>query len=478
MTIAKRITILYGGIFSISIMIISGIVLMNVAVFNQNIIKHELLKTMDNIEQSLLKGEIITQEKLTELLDNKYVEVILVKEGGVEVIKSSVGSLPPFVNRQYEMPPQENKPPKEDRNKNNSESNDKRKDFIKSGRDYTIRSVNGHEFMLAERKVPYNGISYCIQTFKMIGSDMEYLRLFGLKLIIMDMIGILIAFMIGKYISSQILKPVQNIRKAAERISIEDLSRRIEVTGPVDEMTDLTVTFNSMIERLEGAFIKQNQFVSDASHELRTPISVIQGYANLINRWGKDDPNVLQESIDSIMAETEHMSTLIKKLLFLAKSDQNKNHIQKVTMSLNAVTSEIVKELNIMEINRNVLYEEKDEVEIFADFDLIKQLLWIYTENAIKYTEDNGIIKFTVYKNERYGYVSVEDNGTGMEEESIPLVFDRFFRADKSRNKEIPGTGLGLSIAKWIIDSHNGQVSVESEKGKGTIFISKFNLNE
>ena len=150
------------------------------------------------------------------------------------------------------------------------------------------------------------------------------------------------------------LKPVEEIQQTAERISIEDLSQRIDTSGPDDEMKELAETFNSMISRLENSFQKQNQFISDASHELRTPISVIQGYANLINRWGKSDPTVLEESIQSILAETEHMSQLIKKLLFLAKSDQNRIPVQKEQFCLNELVKEVVKEMEITtETKRN-----------------------------------------------------------------------------------------------------------------------------
>jgi signal transduction histidine kinase len=231
-----------------------------------------------------------------------------------------------------------------------------------------------------------------------------------------------------------------------------------------------------MIDRLESSFQRQNQFVSDASHELRTPISVIQGYANLINRWGKSDPDILQESIDSILSETEHMSALIRKLLFLAKGDQNRMLVQKKLVSLNEIAGEIVKELEILEVHREILFEEKDKVEIWGDPDLIKQLLWIHAENALKYTKDGGLITVRVWKDKKNAYVSVSDNGAGISQEHLPRIFDRFYRVDQSRNKGISGTGLGLSIAKWIADSHFGYISVESKEGEGTTFVNSFAL--
>ena len=295
-------------------------------------------------------------------------------------------------------------------------------------------------------------------------------------MLIADVVGSLGAFLIGQYISRRMLKPVAAIREAAERISIEDLSQRISTEGPDDEMKELTVTFNSMIDRLDTSFQKQNQFISDASHELRTPISVIQGYANLINRWGKSDPDILQESIDSILTETDHMSALIRQLLFLAKSDQSRLSVQKAKMSLNEVAAELVREMEVLDVNAKITFVEEEIAEIFADYDLIKQLLWIHGENALKYSGEGSEVEVKVWKDKKFGYVSVKDNGVGIAEEDIQKIFDRFYRVDKSRNKEISGTGLGLAIAKWIVDSHDGEILVESKVGEGTTFINKFRL--
>ena len=129
-----------------------------------------------------------------------------------------------------------------------------------------------------------------------------------------------------------------------------------------------------------------------------------------------------------------------------------------------------------MDCHRNIILEDNETVEILGDGDLIKQLLWIHCENAIKYTKDGGNIKIKVYIQDKFGCISIEDDGAGIDEESIPYIFDRFYRVDKARNKEIPGTGLGLSIAKWIIECHKGKIEVKSKINEGTIFINKFKL--
>lgn len=145
-------------------------------------------------------------------------------------------------------------------------------------------------------------------------------------------------------------------------------------------------------------------------------------------------------------------------------------------MSLNEVAAELVREMEVLDVHSKITFVEDASVEIFADYDLVKQLLWIHGENALKYAKDKGEVEIRVWKDKKFGYVSVRDNGVGIAEEDIPQIFDRFYRVDKSRNKEISGTGLGLAIAKWIMDSHDGEILVESKVGEGTVFINKFRL--
>ena len=170
------------------------------------------------------------------------------------------------------------------------------------------------------------------------------------------------------------------------------------------------------------------------------------------------------------------MKELINNLLFLAKSDQNRMHAKRTRMCLNDVAQEIVKELDLLQKDRKITYEEAEQVEINGDSDLIKQLLWIHGENSLKYTTDGGKIHIKVWKDKKYAYVSVADDGMGIAEEEQSKIFDRFYREDKSRNKEISGTGLGLSIAKWIVSSHDGTILVESKRGEGSTFIDRFPL--
>ncbi|OAA90389.1 sensor histidine kinase [Clostridium ljungdahlii] len=288
-------------------------------------------------------------------------------------------------------------------------------------------------------------------------------------LAVWNIIGLIIIIIIGSKASKKFLSPVYTMADTVKKISIDDLDKRLDIKGSKNELKDLAKTFNDMMDRIQSSIEKQNQFVSDASHELRTPISVIQGYANMLDRWGKDDKDVLEESIDAIKSESKSMKDLIEKLLFLARGDKNTQKVEKENFMMNELIDEIVKETKLIDDVHKIENDHNDEFSINADKKLIKEAIRIFIDNSIKYTEKGESIKIDSYKKEKEAIITIADNGTGISKEDLPHIFDRFYRADKSRTKSSGGTGLGLSISKWIIDKHNGKIHVWSEIGIGTI---------
>ncbi|AZV56655.1 HAMP domain-containing sensor histidine kinase [Clostridium sp. AWRP] len=288
-------------------------------------------------------------------------------------------------------------------------------------------------------------------------------------LAVWNIIGLIIIIIIGSKASKKFLSPVYTMTDTVKKISINDLDKRLDIKGSKNELKDLAKTFNDMMDRIQSSIEKQNRFVSDASHELRTPISVIQGYANMLDRWGKDDKDVLEESIDAIKSESKNMKDLIEKLLFLARGDKNTQKVEKENFMMNELIAEIVKETKLIDDAHKIENEHNDEFSINADKKLIKEAIRIFIDNSIKYTEKGESIKIDSYKRENEAIVTIADNGTGISKEDLPHIFDRFYRADKSRTKSSGGTGLGLSISKWIIDKHNGKIHVWSEINIGTI---------
>lgn len=321
-----------------------------------------------------------------------------------------------------------------------------------------------------------NSIAY-IQIVKDMANEYNFLKILFVFMAIADFIGIIASILLGYAISKRMLKPIDNITRTAQNISINNLKERINVTDPDDELRRLGDTFNHMIDRLQDAFLRQVQFVSDASHELRTPIAVIQGYANLLDRWGKDDREALEKSIYAIRLEASNMSNLVERLLFLAKGDSDALEIDKKNFMLNNLIDEVVIETKLIAPSHFIYSSRNDAISIYADYKMLKQMLRIFIDNSIKFTSENGKIDVSSKLQDKTVKITINDNGIGIPQDEIKNIFSRFYTVDKSRSKEKGGSGLGLAIAKWIVDIHHGTINVESAEGKGTRVVVTLNLD-
>jgi len=252
-----------------------------------------------------------------------------------------------------------------------------------------------------------------------------------------------------------------------EGINAARLDTRIKLDETQEELKGLAKSINGMLERINESYRAQVRFVSDASHELRTPISVIQGYANLLDRWGKNDEKTLQESISAIKEEAANMKELVEQLLFLARGDNNTIMLNIESFALSELSEEVVGEMQMIDGAHNYALRLSDAT-VSADRALIKQALRILVDNAIKYTETGGHIAIASEKAGEFSRISVQDDGIGISPEALPKIFDRFYRTDESRARATGGAGLGLSIARWITMRHGGHMEVLSREGIGT----------
>ncbi|MBP3718913.1 MAG: HAMP domain-containing histidine kinase, partial [Eubacterium sp.] len=256
------------------------------------------------------------------------------------------------------------------------------------------------------------------------------------------------------------------IENAIEHISPEQTT---ELSLEDSDLQGIEAAMNNMLHRMHDTYLQQARFVNDASHELRTPISVIKGYADMLDRWGKDDEEILEESITAIKHETDHMNHLVEQLLFLARGDAGRNTMNFENVLLNDIMREIYEEsLMIDEKHVYRFNEQSSNVMLNADASMIKQAMRILVDNAAKYTKegDEIVLSLGVAKDSGLPYIQVQDNGIGMAEVDVKHMFERFYRADNTR--KVQGTGLGLSIAKWIVDKHNGHFEIVSRKDIGT----------
>lgn len=264
-------------------------------------------------------------------------------------------------------------------------------------------------------------------------------------------------------------------------------------TGDKD-LESIEVALNNLFLRMKESQKQQARFVSDASHELRTPISVIQGYVNMLDRWGKQDENILDESIEALKNESDHMKELVEQLLFLARGDSGRNTLKPVEFDLRQVVQEVWEESMMIDekhqysFSQAVFEDMEDNLEdsaegveqpkseycMVGDVAMIKQSIRIFVQNAAKYSEEGNTIKFAVKQKDGILSYMVQDEGIGMQEKDVVHIFERFYRSDEARNGETGGSGLGLSIAKWIIDAHEGTIDVLSRPEIGTRFTVNF----
>lgn len=261
---------------------------------------------------------------------------------------------------------------------------------------------------------------------------------------------------------------IKDLAGAISSIDAEKLDYQISIDGSQDELKSLAYAINDMLKRINQAYQSQIRFVSDASHELRTPISVIQGYAGIIDRWGKHDEKTLQEAIDAIKSETENMKMLVEHLLFLARGDNEAIQLNKKRFDCTNLIKEIISETTLIDQEHNIITELESSAFVEADEQLIKQAIRILVDNSLKYTEPGQEVRLKVFNNDEGIVIQVQDNGIGIAPEDLPNIFNRFYRSDESRARKTGGTGLGLAIAKWIIERHGGYFEVLSRQNIGT----------
>ncbi|MBQ1390092.1 MAG: HAMP domain-containing histidine kinase [Clostridia bacterium] len=285
------------------------------------------------------------------------------------------------------------------------------------------------------------------------------------------------------------LSPLFNMTEAAQALKNIDITdadinsgEELEIHTDKEELAGLEDAVNDLLRRTIESYKSQIRFVSDASHELRTPIAVIQGYANMLDRWGRDDKEILDESIGSIKSEAENMSRLVENLLFLARGDSGRAVIRFEEVDINQLICDIYDEFVMIDKTHNFSLDLRADITATIDSALIKQCLRILTDNAVKYSpEGTDIILRLQNRDEKYFSIEVQDHGIGIKQDEIDKIFERFYRSDPARNRQSGGYGLGLSIAKWIADKHNGFFEVLSYDELGTrisLILPKTNNEE
>ncbi|QHS24023.1 HAMP domain-containing histidine kinase [Virgibacillus sp. MSP4-1] len=296
-------------------------------------------------------------------------------------------------------------------------------------------------------------------------STLFYVLLFAsLIMVVPALIG-------ARVLSNSLLRPIQRLTNIMTENAKQGQMKKIRLSGrSKDELHQMSSSYNQMIDRLRESFTRQEQFVSDASHELKTPISVIKSYTQLLNRWGRKKPEVFEEATEAIQTETDRMDVMIRQMLTLARN-QKGDHLKLESVNLTALLQDCVRAFSVT-YDRNIqLFSTENKLEGWVDREKINQVFYILIDNACKYSQDE--VHVYIDSSEGYIQVKVQDFGEGIPEADVERIFDRFYRVDKARSRDNGGTGLGLSIAKYIVESHNGMITVDTELGNGTAFTVK-----
>ena len=342
-------------------------------------------------------------------------------------------------------------------------------------------SAAGHNWSVYDAALPYGDgkilwIRGILQTETLFSVE----RTMFLVLLVACPLLIALALLVGYSITRRAFLPIQEIRRTAETIGAgSDLSARISTERTQGEIRQLAETFNEMFERLETSFEHERQFTSDASHELRTPVAVITSqaeYALLPDATAEEQ----REGLAVILEQAGKMSTLISQLLLLARADNGTQQLSMVSTDLSLLAEEAAEQCRGSALQRQIRLELEIQPDVIVEGDpeslsrVIRNLL----ENAIQYGRTGGFVKLTLAVREDAAVCSVQDDGIGISAEDLPRIWQRFYRADPSRNPSGSNTGLGLALVKWIVEAHHGPISAESTPGQGSCFTFRLPLHQ
>jgi two-component system, OmpR family, sensor kinase len=307
-----------------------------------------------------------------------------------------------------------------------------------------------------------------LETLTPLGRLDESIRIYRLILIALGLGGLSAALIGGWAIAGGALRPIARMTSTASTIAhSRDLSHRIATPRHHDELGRLAMTFNDMLTSIEAAYGAQQRFVSDASHELRAPLTAMQGNLELIRRH----PEMARAERDEALAEAEReavrLTRLVADLLALARADAGVT-LRHETVDLDAVALEAFRSVHALAHGQELTLDTLEPVQVIGDADRLKQLLLIVLDNALKYTPSGGRVTLSLRQCADAGEISVQDTGVGIASQDLPHVFERFYRADPARNRDAGGTGLGLPIARWIVEQHRGAIHIDSAPGRGT----------
>jgi two-component system, OmpR family, sensor kinase len=363
---------------------------------------------------------------------------------------------------------------------------------INSGQDhrYYYISNDGATFLVYSVPLIVNEqLMGAIQLIQPVTTALTALTQVNRYLILGTTISIVLAAIVGAFLARRALAPIDTITETANAITrTHDLGNRIDIHDNASEVGRLAATFNEMLDRIQHLFQAQERLIGDVSHELRTPLTTIQGNIELLQRMSasptgngsvrlENASDLFRESLSEVQAESERMNKMISDLLLLAQADSGALQIQMAPVEMDTVLLEVYRQTRrLVEHYKGkpdaleVRLGSEDQAQVRGDRDRLRQVLTNLAENAVKYTSEGGVITLSLENRDGWVCICVTDTGIGISEEQQAAIFDRFYRTDKARSREMGGSGLGLSIAQRIAQAHNGKITVTSQLNVGSTF--------
>ena len=346
--------------------------------------------------------------------------------------------------------------------------------YIKPNYEYDQNKVESkfiefEPYMIMTGKIQIDDSEYLIQIIRendLFDDFIEgYLPTLGLTLIL----GLILSAIGAMYVSKNFINRLRKFITTMNEIKEKGFNARAEVSGFNDEIDKMKIVFNSMMDDLEDAFEDQSRFVSDASHELKTPLTALQGHLNLIKRWGKNDKERLEKSIDICLNEVERLKKIVNDMLLLSKTEKEEVDLSKIDeINPKIIVEEVIEHYNVLNPDVKYITSIEDNIKMKIDPNDLKQLLIIFIDNSIKYNNKENIeIEIKLRHLDNKVNLEIKDNGMGIPKDELNNVMKRFYKVDKSRVKN-NSFGIGLSIASRIVNNYNGKISIDSELDKYT----------
>ena len=334
------------------------------------------------------------------------------------------------------------------------------------------QKLGGQHFRFVYETVAVNGHMFAIEMGLPSDDAVQTLHLFRAYLLMFAPALLLVAAAVGYWMGRRALAPVDALVRTAREVSGANLSSRLQKLQTGDELQRLSDTLNEMLDRIEKAFLRVTQFTADASHELRTPVSLIRTEAELTLRRSRGEVEY-KESLRHILLEAERTTVLIEQLLALARADSGRETLHMQPVDLHQTLREIVDSWQQVATIRNLQFSariDEDDALVMGDETLLRRLIDILLDNAFQYTPSPGSVSLRLEQRDDAIAIAVQDSGVGIAEEEQGKIFERFYRVDPARSRARGGSGLGLAIAHWIVTQHHGSIRVESQPGKGATF--------